>query len=352
MGPRDAPYNGLQSVSVVIPTSRGGPDLETCVVSLIDQQYPKLEVIVVDNASPGSAPATLVHRFPGLTVLRNEENLGFVGASNQGIEASTGELILLLNDDTALEQGALSALVDNLRRKPRWAACQAKLLLMDDPGRLDTAGSFLTATGFLIHRGAFEREDRFTAADEIFAAKGAALLVRRSALDEVGLFDPDFFAYFEESDLCWRLWVAGWEIGFAADARVLHKLGATAAGLPPPFVQFHSFKNRLCTILKNAGAGRLATMLPLHVALCSGLAVWYTVRGQPKLGAAIVRALAWNAVKVPSTLRKRRRVQSHRRVSDRDLMPRITTRTPLRTLVLYARGGPAQKPGSAETGSA
>lgn len=337
---------------MVIPTSRGGSDLEACLVSLTDQQYPKLEVIVVDNASPPGAADRLEQWFPGVMVLRNGENVGFVGASNQGIEAASAELILLLNDDTAVQHGALSALVETLLRNPSWGACQAKLLLNDDPSRLDTAGSFLTATGFLIHRGAFEPEDRFTASGEIFAAKGAALLVRRRALDEVGLFDPDFFAYFEESDLCWRLWLAGWRVGFAAEARVLHKLGATASGLPSAFVQFHSFKNRLCSLLKNAGGGRLALMLPLHVGLCFALAIWYAVRGQPRIGAAIVRALAWNVVQLPSTLRKRRRIQSRRRVSDRDLMPKISMRTSVRTLVGYARGGPAQKPGSAETTSA
>jgi GT2 family glycosyltransferase len=337
---------------VVIPTSRGGADLETCLVSLVSQGYPKLEVIVVDNASPDRSIARLSERFPCASVLHNEQNAGFVGASNQGIEASSGELILLLNDDTAFESGALSALVDTLVRNPAWGACQAKLLLMNDPSRLDTAGSFLTATGFLIHRGAFEPEEHFTASDEIFAAKGAALLVRRRAFEEVGALDADFFAYFEETDLCWRLWLAGWAVGFAADARVLHKLGATASALPPAFVQFHSFKNRLCTLLKNTGTARLAAMLPLHVALCGGLAAWYAARRQPKIAVAILRAVVWNAAQLSRTLAKRREIQARRRISDRELMPRISRRTSIRTLVSYARGGPAQNPGSSEIRSA
>jgi GT2 family glycosyltransferase len=325
------------SVSVVIPTSRGGADLETCLVSLAAQSYPDLEVIVIDNASSDRSIEHLPERFASLRVLRNEENRGFVGACNQGIEASSRELVLLLNDDTALEPGALPALVRALAHHPSWGACQAKLLLMDDPVRLDTAGSFLTATGFLVHRGAYEPEERFTASDEIFAAKGAALLVRRRALAEVGAFDPDFFAYLEETDLCWRLWLAGWEVGFAADARILHKLGATASALPSAFVQFHSFKNRICMLIKNLGAGRLVWMLPYHLALCLCLAGWYSLRGRPKLGAAILRAIAWNATRLPSTLRKRRRVQERRRLADRLLMPRITRPTPMRTLFVYAR---------------
>jgi GT2 family glycosyltransferase len=326
----------LPSLSVVIPTGRGGADLERCLSSIHAQRYPDLEVIVVDNGSPDDA----VGELPSdIRVIRNEENLGFVGASNQGIEASTGELVLLLNDDAALEPGALVALAGALAGKPSWGACQAKLLLMEDPRRLDTAGSFLTVTGFLVHRGAFEPEERFTASDEIFAAKGAALLIRRQALLDVGAFDPDFFAYFEETDLCWRLWLAGWEVGFAADARVLHKLGATASGLPAAFVQFHSFKNRICTLLKNLGAARLVWMLPYHLALCLCLAGWFALRGRAGIAAAIVRAMLWNAIHLPRTLGRRREIQRHRRVTDRTLMPRITRPTPTRTLFGYATRG-------------
>jgi GT2 family glycosyltransferase len=236
-----------------------------------------------------------------------------------------------------LEPGSLHELVRTLVARPAWGACQAKLLLLSDPTRLDTAGSFLTATGFLVHRGGFEREDRFGETDVIFGAKGAALLLRQRALADVGAFDPDFFAYFEETDLCWRLWLAGWEVGFAADARVLHALGTTAGTLPSAFVQFHSFKNRICSLLKNLGGLRLAWVLPLHVALCLGLAVWYSARGQRPLGGAILRALAWNVRNLPKTLRKRAAVQSSRRVPDAELLPRITARTPVRTLLSYAR---------------
>lgn len=337
MASRATPYKDAPPLSVVVPTSRAGADLDRCLVSLASQRWPELEVIVVDNASGDAGVAQLPARFPGLEVIANEENLGFVGACNEGIDASSGELVLLLNDDTVVEQDALAALVETLHANPSWGAAQAKLLRMDDPSLLDTAGSFLTATGFLVHRGSGEPERDFAVSDEIFAGKGAALLLRRRALDEVGVFDPDFFAYFEETDLCWRLWLAGWEVGFAADARVLHMLGATASGLPQPFVQFHSFKNRICTLAKNLGPLRLAWMLPYHVALCLVLAGWFAVRRRPALGAAIVRAIAWNLKSIPATLRKRRRTQRSRRVGDRQLMERITRPTPLRTLRGYAR---------------
>src|SRR5437764_10683156 len=112
------------SLSVVIPTSRGGADLRACLASVAMQRYPDLDAIVVDNASGDDE----IERLANVRVLRNEENLGFVGACNQGIDAATGELILLLNDDAVLEPAALEALVEASAAHPRWGACQAKLL--------------------------------------------------------------------------------------------------------------------------------------------------------------------------------------------------------------------------------
>ena len=163
----------LPSLSVVVPTARGGADLEACLESLVAERYPTLEAGGVDDGSP--APLTrLAARFPDVWVLRSETGLGFVGACTRGVAETSGELVLLLNDDTLLEPGSLHALVDALVRRPSWGACQAKLLLLDDPTLLDTAGSFLTATGFLLHRGASESETRYQSSDEVFAAKGAA----------------------------------------------------------------------------------------------------------------------------------------------------------------------------------
>jgi GT2 family glycosyltransferase len=326
----------LPSLSVVIPTARGGDDLASCLGSLWNEDYPGLEVIVVHSSSPGSV-SSRPERLSGVHVIRSEKDLGFVGACNLGAEGSNGELVLFLNDDTVVEPGALRTFVETLLEHPAWGGCQAKLLLMDDPSLLDTAGSFLTRTGFLVHRGAYGAESDYVLSDEIFAAKGAALLVRRRALDEVGVFDPEFFAYFEDSDLCWRLWVAGWVVGFAADAHIRHRLGSTASTLPLDLVQFHSFKNRIRSLLKNLGPARLIVRVPVHLAICLGLVGWFAVTGSPGLSRAIARAIAWNVRHARSTMRARAVVQGRRRVSDRELMPRISKPASVRTLFGYAR---------------
>lgn len=315
---------------------RGGADLDACLDSLAAERYPALEAIVVDNGCPGPLDHLAAH-FSELRVLRNAVNLGFVGACNQGLAVSRGDLVLFLNDDTLIEPGSLHTFVEALVARPSWGACQPKLVFMDDPMRLDTAGSFLTATGFLIHRGALGPAAKYARSDEIFAAKGAALLVRRQALDEVGAFDPDFFAYLEDTDLCWRLWLTGWKVGFVADARVRHGEHGTSSAFPAELVQFHSFKNRICTLAKNLGRARLAWMLPLHLTLCVGLTGWYLLQGRPEVSRGIVRAIAWNVRHVSVTAGKRTAVQSARRRTDRELMPLIARPVALRTLFGYAR---------------
>lgn len=327
----------MKSLSVVIATWNGSAHLGPCLDSLARQEFSPLETIVVDNGSTdGSAD---VAHARGATVLRNDLNLGFAVANNQGVEAAHGEFVLFLNDDTVVEPGALRSLVEALEAHEDWGACQPKLLLMEDPTRLDTAGSFLTTTGFLVHRGVFGPDrPEFDREEEIFAAKGAALLCRRDLLAEVGAFDADFFAYFEETDLCWRIWLAGWRVGYVPSARVLHKLGSTAATLPRPFVFYHSFKNRICSLLKNLGPRRLAFTLPLHVVLCLGVSLGLAVRGRGSDAAAVLRAIAWNVRELPTTLRKRRRTQLMRKVSDAELRPRIIRRASAATLVRYFLG--------------
>src|SRR4029453_18622335 len=126
-----------------------------------------------------------------------------------------------------------------------------------------------------------------------------------------------------------------------------HRLGSTALTVAPGVIQFHSFKNRICSVLKNSGGRRLAWMLPLHLGLCFGVAVWFRVQGRPELSSAILRAMAGKGRNARRTLRKRMLVQRSRRVSDKEIWPRISRRTSYCSLVGYARttAGPSSESG-------
>jgi GT2 family glycosyltransferase len=315
----------MPDVSVVIVNWNGLDELKACLESLRGCGR-DLELIVVDNGSTDGSVAYLRDQ-PGLRLVENAHNTGYAPANNAGIAQASAEFVLLLNNDTRVAPGFLEPMLDAMREGADVGACQARLLTTDDPPRVDGLGSYLTWSGFLYHYR-YGKPDTGTGPPfEIFAAKGAAMLVRRAALDRVGAFDDDFFAYLEDSDLSWRIWLNGWRILCVPASCVWHRGGVTARRLPSALVTFHSFKNRLCMLLKNPAGATAWRILPPHLLLVLGLMVIELARGRPGAAGAIARALGWNLRRLPATLRKRREVQRRvRRLSDRALRPRLWRR--------------------------
>ncbi len=189
------------------------------------------EVFVVDNASTDGSAAMVREQFPWVHLIENRENAGFARANNQGIAAATGRYVLLLNPDTEVHPGALAALVSFMDAQPQAGACGARLLNADGslqpschpmltPGRefwrlvfLDRL--WLRATYPVRHWDAITSR-------RVEAIKGACLLLRRAALDHVGLLDESYFIYTEEVDLCYRLAQAGWELWYVPAAAITH----------------------------------------------------------------------------------------------------------------------------------
>ena len=285
-----------------------------------------LELIVVDNGSTDGSIAYL-RAQPDIRTIEQGYNTGYAPGNNAGMAQSSGEFVLLLNNDTRVAPSFLEPLLQAMRENPDVGACQARLLTTDEPPRVDGLGSYLTWSGFLYHYRYGKPDTGPGSPFEIFAAKGAAMMLRRTTLEQVGAFDGDFFAYLEDSDLSWRIWLNGWRILCVPASCVWHRGGVTARRLPSTLVTFHSFKNRLCMLLKNPAGLTLWRMLPAHLALMVGLMLVELARGRARVAAAIARALGWNLRRLPQTLRKRREVQRQvRRVSDRALRARLFRR--------------------------
>ncbi len=206
---------------------------------------PEAQVLVVDNAS--EPPLTVPE---GVALLRAPRNLGFAGGNNLALPHAAGERLLLLNTDALLPSAEpVRRLEAFLEAHPRVAAAQATLALPD--GTLDACGEYLTPLGLLWHHG-YRRPPGPHAArpHPVFACKAACLLLRREALaDAGGLFRPTFFCYYEDVDLCHRLWLAGWECWFVPTPPVLHDEGATARALPPRRVWRRYLSNLLTSAL-------------------------------------------------------------------------------------------------------
>ena len=175
-----------------------------------------------------------------IKVVKNKENLGFAEANNVGYSRSKGDLILFLNNDVEVEYDFLSKLVKELLSDPKLGGVQPKILLMNKKDNLDSVGAFLTNSGFLFHYGIYksQNDNKYNKKIDIYSAKGAGMLFRREVIEKIGLFDKDYFAYFEETDFCHRVWLAGYKIRYIPESRMYHLMGGTSINMDSSFIQF------------------------------------------------------------------------------------------------------------------
>jgi hypothetical protein len=229
-------------LSIVLVHYRSPDQLLNCLASLeADSGGRQSETVVVDNDSRDGAPEVLRERHPGARVIANDANVGYARAVNQGIHATTGEFVLVMNPDCEVRAGALNALVEFLRAHPRAAVAGPRILNPD--GTLEySARSFPDHLTFLFNRyslltrlfpaNPFSRRYLLTDWDhasvrEVDWLSGACLMVRREAIDRVGPMDEAFFMFNEDVDWCRRMKTAGWEVCYVPDAVVVHHIGAS-----------------------------------------------------------------------------------------------------------------------------
>lgn len=262
-----------------------------------------------------------------LRIVSLDRNLGFAGGNNEGLRhvPEDARYVCFLNNDCTVDPGWLAPLVGFLESHPEVAIVQPKLLRLDDPRMLDRASVSVDRLGYDAYNLFEDRLDDPAAdrAQEVFSVSGAAFLVRRSALRtfafEEGAFDPDYFIYFEETDLCWRARLAGHGVWYLPQAQVRHlRGGATRPGRElPPLLVFHHTKNRLAALLKNYGRVRLTLWFPglLAIETMRSLATW---RRKPDHARATLQGIAWVFRNWRRLARRRAFVQTRvRHVSDR-----------------------------------
>lgn len=331
-------------VSIIIVNWNGVRWLKMCLPSLSRQTYKPVEIILVDNASNDDSVGWTSRHYPQVKILKNKENLGFSQANNVGFTAARGTYVLFLNNDTRVKPDFLTRAVEAIGRSEDIAGAQCKLLLMDEPDKLDAAGAFMTPTGFLFHWGFGHKDSKkYDDTKYLYTTKGAAMIFKMDVLKKVAIhdaiFDPTYFAYFEESDLCHRIWLTGKKLVYAPKSVIYHKMGGTSGGMDNAFIQYHSFKNRIRTYLKNLGTGSLMAMLPIHIVLCEFFSLVSFLKGKFALGFAIQRAMGWNLLVIADSMKQRRHVQTRiRKVRDSDIFPFIMRTPAIRYYVALSRG--------------
>lgn len=312
-------------LSVVIPNWNGRRFLPTCLESLRAQTYPRVEVIVADNASTDGSQALLQADYPWARLLALEENRGFTGACNAGIEAATGDYIALLNNDTEVDPGWAAAVVSAFERTPDAGSIASKMLLFDRRDTLHTAGDFFTLDGRAGNRGVWQQDKgQYDREEFVFSACGGSAAYRRTMLDEIGLLDNDFFFSGEDVDLGWRAQLAGWRCLYTPEAIVYHHLSATGGGVT---ASYYDGRNSIFILAKNYPGTlwrRYGGRVLLAQARLAGeaLRAW---RGQA--ARARLRGMVAGVVGLPRMWRKRRAIQAGRRVTT-DYLERLLAGPP------------------------
>jgi N-acetylglucosaminyl-diphospho-decaprenol L-rhamnosyltransferase len=231
--------------AAVVVNYEAGSLLRDCVRSVLaDASAGAVELVVVDNESGDGSVDELLATFPDVRVIRAPGNVGYARAANLGTAVTKAPIVAVLNPDTIVESGAAGAMLERLVHQPRLAACGPRLLNLDgsDYPSARTFPSVPVAIGHGLlglwwPRNPFTVRYRQLDADPAVPrlvgwVSGAAVWLRRSALDEVGGWDERYFMYLEDTDLCWRLRRAGWEIAYEPSGVVVHAQGVSTSRRP------------------------------------------------------------------------------------------------------------------------
>ncbi len=236
-------------VSIIIPNWNGRHHLDTCLSSLREQSYADYEVILVDNASADDSVSFIRENFPEIRIVALNENRGFTGACNAGYAEARGEYIVLLNNDTEVDEGWLEAIVDAFERHEDVGSVASKILLFDRRDHFHTAGDYYRLDGIPGNRGVWQKDlGQYDRQEYIFSACGAAAAYRRTMLEQIGFLDERFYFSCEDVDLGWRAHLGGWRVLYVPSAVVYHKLKATGGDVT---ASYYDGRNYLYLIWKN-----------------------------------------------------------------------------------------------------
>jgi GT2 family glycosyltransferase len=328
----------LPTVSIVIPNWNGADHLPDCLGSLRELDYPaeRLQVIVVDNGSTDGSRALLEEQYSWARLVSLDDNLGFAVACNEGARAATSESIAFLNNDMRVDPGWLSGLVEG-RDPATGYVCVGGVILDWEGDRIGFAGGWVTFHGAAGQDHFLEpmREELVQDGRDLPFACGGSMLIERDVFLELGGFDPAYFAYYEDVDLGWRLWLAGYKVRLAGSARCFHRHHGTGSRVPLYRRVLLSERNALFTLIKNVSDENLSAILAPALFLLAKRTAMLTGSAREafafdsldtaeteqvkRSGLAPVHAAADVLAELPQLLERRRDVQRRRRREDDEI---------------------------------
>lgn len=306
----------MNRVAIVVLNWNGITDTLECLDSLIGQSYEHFKVVVVDNGSKDDSVKLLreyrSNHNNAVELVCNERNLGFTGGVNTGIRwalTNNYDGVALFNNDAVADKDWLLHLV--AAAEPKEVGISTGLLLHEDGKTIDSTGDWFSKWGLPFPRNRdentiFANKDGF-----VFGATGGATLYKTELFRDIGLFDDDFFAYYEDADISFRAQLAGWKVAYTSSAIAYHKRGATSNTIPG-FAVGQTFKNLPWLFIKNVPTKLL---LPVGIRFYTAyfLMFWNAVRhgaGWPAL-----KGVCKNIILTPKKLGERWHIQKNKRVN-------------------------------------
>lgn len=316
-----------QLVSILIVNYNGGDILGSCLDSLKKTSHSNFETIVVDNGSTDGSVEMVKKKYKWVKLVEAKENLGFASGNNLALRQAQGEYIVLLNGDTEVEQDWLERLVGFAGEHKDGGVFTPKVLFFDDKKVINSAGGLCDIFGFSPLRGTFEKDEgQYDNPETVFYAHGAAMMIRKKLIDEIGFLDDSYFIYHEEMDFCWRTWLYGYKVYYVPQAIVYHKLKKRLFYSKEKLArrQFLVKKNRVRTIVKNHKNPFLILLsLFSNMVISLGEITYYLIKGDFESPKGILEGYWWNIKVLSDTLEERKRIQKFYRVSEEEVLNKI-----------------------------
>ncbi|MBK7888046.1 MAG: glycosyltransferase family 2 protein [Bacteroidetes bacterium] len=270
----------------------------TCAMleSLKKISYPNIEVIIVDNASKED-PSLIANEHPWITFIRSKENLGFAGGNNLGLMEARGKYLLLLNNDTEVDTGFLEPMVKRMEEDPSIGAVSPKIIFHHSPGIIQFAGfnpiNPYTGRGTAIGNG--QKDDgSFNTSMPTSRAHGAAMMISRKVVEEIGLMADLFFLYYEEMDYCERIKRARYSIWYEAKSTVYHK-ESISTGKGSTLKTYYLTRNRLLFQRRNVkGIQLFVSILFFMIVSIPKNTLQYVIKGKTDMLKAFWKGILWN----------------------------------------------------------
>ena len=308
-------------VSVIIINYNGFGDLEELFDSLSNLTYKNVELIIVDNNSQDNSVDFIRKNYPIVKIIELKKNYGFAKGNNLGMPFTKGKYIVLLNMDTVVDKNWLTELVKVAEQSNNIGIVGSKNYYYHDKTEIFYAIGTCDKYGNTGNIGNKKRDNvLFDTQMNCFFVCGAALMIKRELYEKINLFDPNYFAYFEDVDLCWRAIISGYDVVYVPKSFIYHKVGQVVKSFYRK--RYLLERNKLRTVLKNYELKTLTKIMPKYFMQILSIIFESIFKKQNRsyiIALTYFKVTMWNLIHISSLIRNRIRVQRIRIKDDKFL---------------------------------